>query len=236
MRWTFTPDEFAHIWRETDIDRHPYPIRVLETPRTEDAAEKLRAQLSERIPLRSDPDLSACLRILAKPHTRIVAVGGGHHPGTELRLLACAIFDHAVLAVQEPGRSPDYGGQVRISVGHSGKLGARIAALLPRTPAGREPARTAPTDAVRDQEVVVNTQPTAPPIRRLLLKPHTAEGHIRIEPRLDRPTPAPPIHYTWIDVQGDGRYLIKAGDQVHIVPASPEQLAAQLQKRIPVRA
>ncbi|WP_327113735.1 ESX secretion-associated protein EspG [Nocardia sp. NBC_01730] len=233
MDWTFTPDEFAHIWRETDLDRHPYPLRILETPRTEDQAERLRIALAERMPLGSDPDLSACLRILAKPHTRIVAIGAAHEPGSELRLLAATIYDRAVLAVQEPGATADFGGRVRVSIGHSGKLGTRIAALLPNTPPGAQPARVAQADAVRDEEIVLTRQPAGPRIRRLLLAPHTAAGHIRIEPRLDRPTPPPPIHYTWIDVRNDGRYLIKAGDAVRITPASPEQIAAQLQKRIP---
>ncbi|MGK8525314.1 ESX secretion-associated protein EspG [Nocardia asteroides] len=234
MEWTFTPDEFAHIWRETDLDRHPFPLRILETPRTEDEAERLREALTERLPFGSDPDLSACLRILAAPHTRIVAIGGTHQPGGELRLLAAAIYDRAVLAVQEPGTNPGYGGRVRISIGHSSKLGRRITALLPKTPPGREPARVASGEAVRDQETVPARQQAAPRIRKLLLEPHTAEGHIRIEPRLDRPTPPPPIHYTWIDVRDDGRYLIKAGAEVRIAPASPEQIATQLQKRIPV--
>ncbi|MFG1792411.1 ESX secretion-associated protein EspG [Nocardia sp. NPDC049149] len=232
MSWTFTPDEFAHIWRETDLDRHPYPLRILETPRTEDEAERLRATMDARLPLRADPDLSACLHILAAPHTRIVAIGGAHRPGSEIRLLGGAIYDRAVLVVQEAGATPDFGGRVRLSIGHSGKLGARIAALLPHTPPGREPARSAPTAAVRDEETVVAERPVAPRIRKLLLKPHSAEGHIRIEPRLDGDTPAPPIHYTWFDVQGDGRYLIRAGAEVHITPASAEQIAAQLQKRI----
>jgi len=233
--WTFTPDEFAHVWRETELDRHPYPLRILESPRTEDAAEKLRIRLAERLPRGGDPDLTACLRILTAPQTRIVAIGGAHTPGSEIRLLACAVFDRAVLAVQEPGSRPDFGGTVRISIGHSNKLGARIATLLPKAPAGRQPARTAETAAVRDSEAVA-PRPAVTPIRRLLLKPHTAEGHIRIEARLDHTDPAPPIHYTWIDVAGDGRYLIKAGDMVHVVPASSEQIGAQLQKRIPAQA
>ncbi|MEV0294029.1 ESX secretion-associated protein EspG [Nocardia sp. NPDC050710] len=235
MGWTFTPDEFAHIWRETEVDRHPFPLRILETPRTEDAAEKLRIQLESRLPRNADPDLTACLRILTQPQTRIVAIGGAHTPGSEIRLLACAVFDRAVLAVQEPGARPDFGGTVRISIGHSSKLGARIAALLPKTPAGRHPARATAAATVRDSETVA-PHPAAAPIRKLLLKPHTAEGHIRVESRLDRPEPTPPIHYTWIDVAGDGRYLIKAGDTVHIVPASPEQIGTQLQKRIPAQA
>ncbi|WP_054813536.1 ESX secretion-associated protein EspG [Nocardia arizonensis] len=235
MGWTFTPDEFAHVWRETEVDRHPYPLRILETPRTEDAAEKLRAALAERLPRGGDPDLTACLRILAEPHTRVVAIGGAHEPGSEIRLLACTVFDRAVLAVQEPGTRPDFGGTVRISIGHSAKLGARVAALLPKAPAGRYPARTADAETVRDSETVARV-PAAAPIRKLLLKPHTAEGHIRIEPRLDRSEPTPPIHYTWIDVAGDGRYLIKAGDMVHVVPASVEQIGVQLQKRIPAQA
>jgi hypothetical protein len=233
VSWSFTPDEFAHVWRETDLDRHPFPIRILETPRTEDEAAALRNTLEVRLPPRADPDLSACLRILAKPHTRIVAIGGGHTTSSEIRVLGAAVYDHAVLAVQEAGSSPDFGGRVRISIGHSTKLGAHIAALLPNTPAGKEPARSAPADAIRDEETVVVARPMAPRIRRLLLKPHTAEGHIRIEPRLDRDAPPTPVHYTWIDVAGDGRYLIRAGDDVHVAPASPQQIAVHLQKRIP---
>ncbi|MBF6212023.1 ESX secretion-associated protein EspG [Nocardia puris] len=234
MGWTFTPDEFAHVWRETEVDRHPFPLRILETPRTEHDAEALRRQLAERLPLGGDPDLSACLRILAAPHTRIVVIGGGHTPGSELRLLACAVYDRAVLAVQEPGKRPDFGGGIHLSIGHVGKLGHRIAALLPTAPAGREPARAADSAAVRDTEAVSRNGATS--IRRLLLKPHTAEGHIRIEPRLDRDEPPTPVHYTWIDVRDDGRYLIKADDTVRVVPASPDQIAAQLQKRIPAQA
>ncbi|WP_280257106.1 ESX secretion-associated protein EspG [Nocardia wallacei] len=232
MSWSFTPDEFAHIWRETDLDRHPFPLRILETPRTEDEAAALRRTLEARLPLRADPDLSACLRILARPQTRVVALGGGHAPGSEIRVLGAAVYDHAVLAVQEPGGSPGFGGNVRISIGHSAKLGARVAALLPETPPGREPARSAPAAAVRDEETVAATQPPVPRIRRLLLRPHTAEGHIRIEAALDRDNPPTPVYYTWIDVADDGRYLIRAGAEVHVVPASAQQLATHLQKRI----
>ncbi|ONM46571.1 ESX secretion-associated protein EspG [Nocardia donostiensis] len=233
MSWTFTPDEFAHIWRETDLDRYPYPLRILETPGTEYEAETLRTRLQQRLPLGSDPDLSACLRILAAPHTRIVTVGATTRRGGEIRLLACTVFDRAVLAIQEPGTTPDFGGRVRITIGHTAKLGARITAHLPGTPAGRHPARSASAAAVRDDELVVPDQRAAPAIRRLLRKPLTSQGHIRVEPRIDRPTPPPAIHYTWIDIESDGRYLIKSDDTVHLVPASPTQLAAQLQKRIP---
>jgi hypothetical protein len=233
VSWTFTPDEFAHIWRETDLDRHPFPLRILESPRTEDEAATLRKTLEVRLPLGADPDLSACLRILAAPHTRVVAIGGAHSAGTEIRAVAAAIYDHAVLAIQEPGRTPGFGGSIRLSIGHTAKLGARIAALLPECPAGGEPARSAPSEAVRDDDCPRPTSPPAPRIRRLLLKPHTAEGHIRIESGLDRATPPPPLYYTWIDVADDGRYLIKAGDEVHIVPASRQQIGAHLQKRIP---
>lgn len=233
MSWTFTPDEFAHVWAETDLDRYPYPLRILETPGTESEAEKLRVELDQRLPPGADPDLSACLHILAAPHTRIAAVGSASGYHSQIRVLACAVYDRAVLLVQEPGSIPDYGGRVRIAIGHSAKLGARIAAQLPDTPAGNEPARSASTESIQDDERVVVDQRAAPAVRRLLRKLHSARGHIRIEPRLDRPTAATPVHYTWIDVERDGRYLIKSDETVHIVPASPSQLAAQLQKRIP---
>ncbi|MEU4414545.1 ESX secretion-associated protein EspG [Nocardia salmonicida] len=231
MGWTFTADEFAHVWRESGQDRMPFPLRVLESPRTENDADRLRAGLRDRLP-GGDPDLAACLRIIAEPHVRVVLVGGAHTPGSEIRLLACAVYDHAVLVVQDPSTRPDYGGSVRVSIGHTAGIGARVAACLPDTPPGREPAREAATDAVRDEEAVLATHPAVPRIQRLLRKPHTAEGHIRIETGLDRPAPSPPVHYSWIDVANDGRYLLRAGETVHVVPASTGQLAAQLQRRL----
>lgn len=231
MSWSLTPDEFAHVWRQADLDRLPYPLRVLESPRTERDASTLRAELARRLP--PDPDRDTCLRILADPHTRVIAIGGAAEPGRELRALGCVVYDRAVLAVQEPGRTPEFGGTIRLSIGHSAKLGNRLAALLPKSRAGRHPARTASTAAVRDTETVVQEERAAAPIRKLLNAPHTAQGHIRIEAHLDRPKPPPAVHYTWLDLQNDGRYLLKADDTVHIVPASTEQLAVHLQKRIP---
>ncbi|WP_327147947.1 ESX secretion-associated protein EspG [Nocardia sp. NBC_01329] len=231
MSWSLTPDEFAHVWRRADLDRIPYPLRVLESPRTESDARLLRAELAQRFP--ADPDLDACLRILALPHTRVIAIGGSPEPGREVRALGCVVHDRGVLAVQAPGRTREFGGPVQLSIGHSGKLGARLAALLPKAPAGRYPARSASAAAVRDTETVIQEERAAPLIRKLLYAPHTADGHIRIEAHLDRPNPPPPLHYTWLDVENDGRYLLKADENVHLVPASPEQLAAHLQKRIP---
>ncbi|MBO0853446.1 MAG: ESX secretion-associated protein EspG [Nocardia sp.] len=232
MSWSFTPDEFAHIWRETDLDRYPFPLRVLETPGTEHEARSLRAQLEARMPLGQDADLTACLRILAAPRTRVALIGGPHTPGDEIRALGAVIYDHAVLAVQKPGRTPDFGGRITISIGHTAKLGARIAALLPDCPAGRHPAHSARSAAVRDEN---EPRPGPAPhrIRRLLSKRHTAEGHIRIEAGLDQPTPAPTLYYTWIDVADDGRYLLRAGEEVYITPANRRQIAEHLHKRIP---
>lgn len=230
MSWSLTPDEFAYVWRRADLDRLPYPLRVLETPRTEYDARILHAELARRLP--ADPDLDACLRILAAPHTRVIAIGGAPRPGRELRALGCVVHDRAVLTVQAPGRTPDFGGPVHVSIGHSAKLGARLAGLLPRMPAGRHPARTASAAAVRDTETVVQEERAAPLIRKLLSTAHIAEGHIRIETRLDRPAPPPPVHYTWFDIENDGRYLLRSDETVHVVPASIEQLAAHLQKRL----
>jgi hypothetical protein len=231
VSWSLTPDEFAHVGRQADLDRLPYPLRVLESPRTERDAQLLRAELAQRLP--PNPDLDACLRILAAPHTRVIAIGATAEPGRELRALGCVVYDRAVLAVQEPGRTPEFGGTVRLSIGHSAKLGARLAAVLPDSRAGRQPARTASAAAVRDTETVVQEERAAAPIRKLLRAPHTAQGHIRIEAHLDQPKPPPPLHYTWLDLANDGRYLLKADESVHIVPASTEQLATHLQKRIP---
>jgi hypothetical protein len=153
-------------------------------------------------------------------------------------MLGCVVQQRAVLVVQEPGPAPDFGGTVHIAMGHAARLGARLAARLPTVRAGREPWRVAVTAALRD------VNPRTPPgesdldtevgqILNLLHRPRAGEGHVRVEPRLDRRYPQPPTEFTWIDVVGDGRYLIKPGVELHIGPGPVETIATQIQRLLP---
>lgn len=236
--WTFSPDEFVHVWRETDLDVYPYPIRILETPTNEHDAAALHREIAARLPHRRDPDLTVALGIVAKPHTRIAVIGGSVTPGAEIRMLGAIVMNRAVLIVQDPGSTADFGGAVRITMGHSGKLGERIADLLPSATPGRAARRMASIEDLRNENpITVAAQPddstVAGQIRALLERPRSAEGHLRIEPRIDRHYPPAPTHFSWIDVVDDGRYLIKPGTALDITPATPEFIAKQIQKLVP---
>lgn len=236
--WRFDPDSFAHVWRETGVEAHPYPVRLLETPATREQARTLRDQLAQRLPPGSDADLSAALNILAAPRARVIVIGNGPAPGSEIRMLGCVVRQRAVLVVQEPGPTSDYGGVVHVSMGHAARLGHRLAARLPPVRAGREPWRAAMTTALRD--VNPGTEPEdwdldseVGQILTLLHRPRAGEGHVRVEPRTDRHYPQEPTDFTWIDVVDDGRYLVKPGVVLHIGPGPAETIATQIQRLLP---
>lgn len=236
--WRFDPDEFVHVWRETDLDVYPYPVRLLETPATQEQALLLRSKLAARLPLGADADLSVALRILAKPDTRIAVIGKASEPGAEIRMLAAVVMQRAVLLTQEPGSTPDFGATVHVSMGHAARLGQRLAARLPPIRAGREAWRHMSLAQLRNTnprtlvgELDTETEPGQ--ILSLLERPRTGEGHIRIEPRLDREYPPAPANFSWIDVVGDGRYLIKPAPELYIGPGARETVAAQIQRWVP---
>jgi hypothetical protein len=237
VKWSFTPDEFAHIWRETDLDVYPYPVQIIETPRTANEAAVLRRSIEKRLPLKADPELSTALRIVADPEIRIAAIGGSEGDDAKrIRILGSIESTRAVLVVQQPGITAAFGSVVRVSLFHTRYLAERVVGQLPTTARGNEPRRSAPMPDVRNNKVVITSDPKVKSvpgqIRRLLSAPRTAEGHFRIETKLHDDYPSDPKHLTWVDIAKDGRYLIHTDGELKIAPVSTESVAAYLQKLI----
>jgi hypothetical protein len=213
-------------------------MRLRESPPTRARARELRRDLAHRLPPRADPELTAALAVLARPHTRVTVVGAATRPGVEVRIAAAVVRRRAVVAVQEPGPTPDAGGAVHLTAGHAARLGMRIAATLPWAPPGQRSIH----------RVAAETLGAAPPLTlsgeldlttergrvlALLQQPRTSYGHVRIEPRLDRSRPPTPSYLSWITVAGDGRYLVTTGADCTVEPATAEIIAARIQRHIP---
>ncbi|MCA2206226.1 ESX secretion-associated protein EspG [Nocardia rosealba] len=229
MNWHLTPDQFALAWARTDGDRIPYPLAVRASAR--DTAERAAARpaLDAWCARTLDPDLSAALRVLAKPEIRVEVCG---HAPAPVRMLGAVAGDVAVLAVQSPGIAADRGGDLHVQVGATKRFAPQVFSRMPRQPVGTGPRIAAPAARVREDSRDLVTVPVAGPsdaarIRKLLQRPRTGIGQILVAPGADEPATGV---LSWIDVTGDGRYLVHSGHQVSVAPATPDTAADWLRR------
>lgn len=219
MNWHLSPDQFALAWARTDGDRIPYPLAVRASAR--DSVERAAQQpaLEAWCAAALDADLSAALRVLAKPEIRVEVSG---HAGEPVRMLGAVTGDVAVLAVQAPGTAADRGGTVHVQVGGTKRFAAQVFTRMPAHPVGTGPVLSAPAARVREDSRDLVTAPVAGPseaarIRKLLQRPRCGIGQILVGTGAEE---APAGVLSWIDVTGDGRYLIHAAHHVDITPAT----------------
>lgn len=234
LTWRLEPDEFIHLWTETETDDYPEPLRLRSSFHTVDESAVGMREISARYPLRGNADLSLALRILAKPAVRITMYGGPIDGSHAVRILGCRIQNTAVLAVQEPGPEPDCGGAVRIWLGEWSAMAGRMMQALPPTPPGRMPQLVASRTDVENEPLVLSVmsrgseRTPAQRIRSLVAAPREAQGVIQIERALLQDRCSPPTHFSWTDVTDDGRYLISVGYDVKIQSATPAVIAQLL--------
>ncbi|WP_069164052.1 ESX secretion-associated protein EspG [Nocardia altamirensis] len=243
MNWTLTPDQFALAWARTDGDRMPYPLAVRLSARDSVERDAQLPALTAWCDQVLDADLEAALRVLAAPELRI-EVYGEREPGQEpnavvrpVRVLGAAAGNVAVVAAQRPGATPDRGGDIRLFVGSVKSLTARVVSMLPEYPPGTVPRLTAPLARVvedsRDLVTVPVAGPTVPArIRRLLRQPRDGIGQLVVSARQANGELRPFGVFCWIDVSDDGRYSVRTGANVDIVPVSAHGFIAQLRPMV----
>lgn len=150
-----------------------------------------------------------------------------------VRVLGAAAGNIAVVAAQRAGAIPDRGGDVRLFVGGAKSLSARVISMLPENTPGAVARMTAPQDRVKEDSRDLVTVPVSGPtvsarIRRLLKRPRDGIGQIVVSMRRADGELRPFGVLCWIDVAGDGRYSIRTGADVDIVPVTAEHFTAQL--------
>ncbi|WP_280459328.1 ESX secretion-associated protein EspG [Nocardia carnea] len=231
MEWVFTPDEFSYIWQtETGLDRRPHPIDL--APRATAATESARSALAleHRFPPNGDPDLTGTLRFLARTDVTRVTVFGDDFDGTGNRgdpVLAVAVgFGNWGALVRARN------GEITLIACHARTVGKHLVATLGTARAGRLPAMREPRATVLCPE----QGPGAPGpaeirarrLREALHRPIDARGFFTITIAPENPMSPPPIHRTWLDFTGDGRYLLAAGADLSLTPVGDAGLAAEL--------
>jgi hypothetical protein len=232
MRWTLTPDEFDHAWRDAGLGRFPYPLRVRTTARTvAERAAQVRA-LSHWYEGYRDDELAAALAVLAKPAVRVEVFGVEDRSAVQTRLLGCARGRTAVVVAQRPGPSADTGGDLAMCLAGVDTFAQRIADMFPAAEAGATAPMTAPRAEVQGGRpaliVPVRSGTVATRARNLLALPRTGTGEVTVAAGLDRPQASTTRSFGWIDVVGDGRYLVRTEPAVEIRPMSAADFTAEL--------
>ncbi|RMI29898.1 ESX secretion-associated protein EspG [Nocardia stercoris] len=243
--WTFTPDEFVHVWStETGlVGDYPHPINLIESPLTTSEYDRLQADLAVRYPPHADRDLTMSLQVLANPELRIVCNGWSHITEERVRSCAVASGDLGVVVHQKPGAAVEFGGDLRVVVTQRRRIGRLMAATMPIAAPGAAGPLHGYTPRVRGEESPTSwlqddfgDGPVEERIRDLLRAPRGLDGYLRIERGIHQGHPASREFLSWIDVldpaSAAGRYLIEvANDDTIVSPASTQAIADVLCRR-----
>ena len=235
MKWEFTPDEFMHVWKETDKDRYPYPLQLRSSAQWQSDYDRTHSELRMRMPRGFDPDLSAALRIVANPPMSLLVTGTRKRP---VRFYAGIDTTAGVTLVQRPSPADEHGGSVVVEFGSSAIVTKVFAAVLGKLPAGRHPAMIESLDRIRtDIESWTGTKETTTDRMKKLLKARRAgSGHIEVRCGLHDSRPYPPQYSSWFDVEGDGRYTYRQQyNDFRIDPASTDDICREVTRMMDVQ-
>ncbi|WP_433200102.1 ESX secretion-associated protein EspG [Nocardia sp. CA-107356] len=154
-----------------------------------------------------------------------------------VRVLGAIAGDIAVVAAQRPGTSADRGGDIRLFVDRVKNLSARVISMLPENTPGASAQLTAPLARVNEDSRDLVTVPVAGPatptrIRKLLRQSRNGIGQIVVSVRRPDGELHPFGVLCWIDVVGDGRYSVRTGVDVDIMPVTAQRLTAVLRPMV----
>ena len=224
MKWTFTPDEFAFVWRETGLDRFPSPLEIITTARTEDAAAQQVKEAKRKFPPRENPELSVALHVAAHPSTYVKIVN------EPIRIAGSALNGTAVVLVQADN-------MIHVSLTRETELTKAVTDAVPNQNPGRSAAMSASSAKILGEgptEVLVDSsrRSVIGPMRALLQAARSGEGHVAVHRFADNEFPPKPRYLSWIDVAGDGRYLVRNGTEIGIAPATRADLQTEIDKLV----
>ncbi|WP_327148133.1 ESX secretion-associated protein EspG [Nocardia sp. NBC_01329] len=244
-QWRLDGEMFTQAVRAFGRDRLPYPIRVLplgptETPPTFDEYEQVRLAAARRLADLADERLFRALETLLEPQVRI-EVHGIYDRGFErvVRMHAGVHGKSATLAVQVPGPTKDYGGDVVLHALPAQQLTARLVTYLPRCAIGGYP--TVHGARADIGKVEYSRHPTrisrTEEINRIIRRPRSGVGEIGVfaGPAIDSRPTGNPHGFHWMDyLPQDGRYLLinHTQEEFTLTPGSPEEIARRLQQAV----
>ncbi|MQY18108.1 ESX secretion-associated protein EspG [Nocardia macrotermitis] len=222
-------------------DRLPYPLRyIAEGVEALDDYERMRQQAAQNLYRMVGPELYDAFTILLEPQVRVEVHGYFRKDFSGVvRMHAGISGPMATLALQLPGSTPEYGGDVVIVSGAAQSLPARIVANIPKCRPGQHPSIKGRRSDVNAVEYSRNPLylSHAEQVQRIVRRPRSAVGEISVHPGPaadSRPThDGRSVH--WMDyLPTDGRYLLRhhPGNEFTLDPASPDELTRTIQRLI----
>lgn len=227
-----------HRWCEERLDADlEGALRVLARPavRIEVFGERATTEPSTGVDAGLDDTVEATG--LVEQTGPVATQPGSTAPARPVRVLGAITADVAVVAVQRAGPTTDRGGDIRLFVDRVKNLSARVISVLPENTSGTTPQLTAPLARVNEDSRNLVTVPVVGPttptrIRKLLRQARDGIGQIVVSVRRADGELHPFGVLCWIDVIGDGRYSVRTGVDVDIVPVTAQQFTTQLRPMI----
>ncbi|WP_068268981.1 ESX secretion-associated protein EspG [Aldersonia kunmingensis] len=231
INWQLGAAQFGALWYGTGLDRYPFPFDIVSGFEWQDDADQFERAVREAFAGPEHERLRAAVRVLTKPDVHF-AVTGRTVDETPIRVIAAQAQHLAAIAVQQPGPDENHGGDITLGFGSAGYLPGQIVAVLPPNSAGHNEFRR--STMTHDDEPrgflssAIATR-TAPRLEQALTDRHAGNGAIRVwaGPRYGRQAEIGSLR--WIDIAGDGRYVIGPRDRDRAIPADPAGLTRILE-------
>ncbi|GAB2646556.1 ESX secretion-associated protein EspG [Nocardia goodfellowii] len=229
MRWVLTPDEFTYVWEnETNLDRRPYPVNLMPASLVRTETEYAALRLPQRFARQADPDLAAALMLCARNDATTLTLSG-ERGADRVLVFAAAVHHHAAILIGTPEK-------VTVLMCHARNLGERLVQIIGSNRPGRQGALRENQDAVLNQvDANANGHRGAARFRKMLRQPTDGRGFLTVTVEPDKPMSPPTRHRTWLDVSGDGRYLLTTAHDLILTPVSDAEFAAQLLRLAQIR-
>jgi EspG family len=230
-QWAFTSDEFSYVWEvETGHDRRPYPLDLAPRGITTTESEHAALRLAERFPFNADPELTSTLRFLARPDVTTISLFGDRfldgQPQPDPILALGAAFGEwgsAVIATSQ---------KVTVVSCKARTMIEQLVIAMGSVPAGglermKEPRQTVLFPPPGQWQETDGSR-RATRLRQALRRPIDARGYITVTVLPEEAMSPPPVHRTWLDFTGDGRYLLAVGHELTLAPAGEGLLVRHL--------
>ncbi|GGF98382.1 hypothetical protein GCM10007304_10490 [Rhodococcoides trifolii] len=203
-QWRFTALEFVVLWGTTRQDRLPFPFTWRAHVAT---ADELAGQRAAAVRT-TDDGLATALNVLSNAELRVQTFGFvDGEPGAMLH--AATVGSQAVVAKQESD-------EIVVELMSSSDVIPRI--TLPPMAPGRERGGTVATST----NVMTDSNDDRHRLTRLLNRKRSGGGELLVgtSTRADCCIDTIAGGFTWIDVEGDGRYLLTGTDPASVTPAT----------------
>lgn len=244
--------EFAALCEFCGRDRLPFPLTFTsDVPLLADF-EQQKKQAAQRLLRRGETDdrFDWAVRTLLDPVVRVEMVGVDRVTGTAIRAHAGIDRRAGAVAVQQPGPTPETGGDIVLSLLRAPNVARHLVEVLPSVRPGRTGGMSVRrsdverpgtySDAGGSTSWQVRLGRSAPrdpgeQARAFLIRPIDRMVELTVDtgPAHDGRRDSPSTLITIVDYTDDGRYLVRRDQHTAlVVPATDEAVVAELDRHI----